>query len=359
MHLQAFARNTGGFTVCTNSQSETERCQGNQPIKGWECTANDTVQETRLAHPNDSFITMSMQHNETIHNGAMLHNHGKAIGNDGLLLSHSILGTFVFGLGLWWWISAVRRRYSTIRRPNGKYEATVSIESGCCPNLIGEGLVKLVLCCIGLATEAVSVHMGRHPAYAHYPFYAAMLIAALVDILQSTVLFLPDRVDYMCHVLPFVLQAFYLRAQAYDQPHVTATSRLISSYLGVLAAAGIATEMEFRNTFLFSWTKCLNVMVSGAWTWQMAIILDQKAGQAWSEESHENVMYAAIAVAWQMFGVALLQLITLLIGAKCSGVTPYWTDAQGSAERHRSSCSANLRHDVQYTKLLSEEPSEE
>ncbi|TGZ68317.1 hypothetical protein CRM22_004297 [Opisthorchis felineus] len=91
----------------------------------------------------------------------------------------------------------------------------------------------------------------------------------------------------------------------------------------------------------------------------MAIILDPKAGQAWSEESHDNVMYTAIVVAWQMFGVAVLQLVTLLIGAKCSGVSPDWTGAQGSAERHQSSCSANLRHDVQYTKLLAEEPLEE
>ncbi|KAF5400742.1 Transmembrane protein 45B [Paragonimus heterotremus] len=292
-----------------------------------------------------------MQHNASVATDQHNHNHGLPIGNEGLFLSHSVLGTFVFCLGLWWWIQSVRRRFSASRRPLGKYFADVSYNSACCPNQIGEGLAKMSMCIIGMGVEAATVSIGRHHEYAHYPFYAAMLIASLVDILQSTVLFLPDGSDYMCHVLPFVFQAYCLRAQAYDQPHVTATCRLVSSYLGVLVASSMMAEMCIRSHFLFTWIKCFMVMLSGWWTWQIGIMLNPPGGQPWEENSHDNVMYVAIINAWQMFGVAVVQLITLLIIAKFQGVPADWNIQLQN--------NMSDRDNIQYTKLLNDENSDE
>ncbi|KAF8567136.1 hypothetical protein P879_05894 [Paragonimus westermani] len=292
-----------------------------------------------------------MQHNASVETGQNNHDHGSPIGNEGLFLSHSVLGTFVFCLGLWWWIQSVRRRLSASRRPLGKYAADVSYNSPCCPNQIGEGLAKMSMCIIGMGVEAATVGMGRNHEYAHFPFYAAMLIASLVDILQSTILFLPDGSDYMCHVLPFVFQAYCLRAQAYDQPHVTATCRLISSYLGVLVAASMMAEMCVRSHFLFTWIKCFMVMLTGWWTWQMGIMLNPPKGQPWDENSHDNVMYVAIVNAWQMFGVAVIQLIILLIIAKFHGVSADWNVQQQG--------NIGDRDNIQYTKLLNDENSDE
>lgn len=288
---------------------------------------------------------------------ATAHHHGKPIGNEGLFLSHAVLGTCVIGLGLRWWIQSVRKCYAATRRPNGKYQAEASYGSACCPQTTGEGIVKLILCLIGICIEAATEKLGRHHEYTHYPFYLALLTSGLLDILQSTVLFLPEGLDYISHLLPFVFQAYCLRAQAYDQPHVTNACRLLSSYLGVMAAFCILLEMGLRHHLVVSWIKCFSVMLSGAWTWQMGIILNPPTGEPWNEESHKDVMFVAISCAWQMFGVAVVQLVTLLIIAKCQGSSADWTMPERINPRERGAFDS--RDHVQYSKLLNEEPLEE
>lgn len=291
------------------------------------------------------------------------HNHGKPIGNEGLFLSHAYVGTFLLGLGMWWWIQALRHCYSSVRFGIRKYTAQISHGCGCCPNHMSEGVAKVIICLIGMGIEAGTISLGRHRDYAYYPFYTAMLMAGVIDIVTSTKVFLPDGLDYMMHSLPFVFQAYCMRAQAYDQPHVTATCRHLSSYIGVLAAAAIFGEMVSRQQFLLSWVKCFTVMLCGAWFWQTGLLLNPPFAKPWAEDSHNNVMYAAIVCAWQMFFVSVIQIFILIIVAKCLGTSTDWTQSSGargdSVDRYGRSMHTDPRHNVQYTKLLnSEEPNE-
>ncbi|THD22459.1 Transmembrane protein 45B [Fasciola hepatica] len=291
------------------------------------------------------------------------HNHGKPIGNEGLFLSHAYLGTFMLGLGMWWWIQALRHCYSSVRIGMGKYAAQITYGSGCCPNHMSEGMAKVILCLIGMGMEAGTISFGRHHDYAYYPFYTAMLMAGLIDIITSTRVFLPEGLDYVAHILPFTFQAYFMRAQAYDQPHLTATCRHLASYVGGLTAASILGEMVSRHQFLFSWIKCFTVMLSGAWFWQSGILLNPPLAKPWVEDSHDNVMYAAILCAWQMFFVSVIQLCILIVAAKCHGTSTDWTQIAGtrseSMDRYGTPLHSDLRHDVQYTKLLNSDNVDE
>ncbi|VDP21914.1 unnamed protein product [Echinostoma caproni] len=304
-----------------------------------------------------------MNHTETMAAAAdaMQHNHGNPIGNEGLFMSHAYLGSFMLGLGMWWWIQALRHCYSSVGVGQRGYTAQVSYGSGCCPNQMIEGVVKVLLCFIGMGIEAGTITLGRHREYAYYPFYTALLMAGIVDIALATVVYLPDGLDYVIHALPFVFQAYCMRAQAYDQPHVTATCRHLASYIGVLAAAAIMGEMVNRKQFLLSWIKCFTVMLSGAWFWQSGLMLNPPFSKPWNENSHDNVMYAAILCAWQLFFVSIVQLVSLIIAAKYHGTSADWTHAgRGeSIDRYGTALREDLRSNVQYTKLLNSEDLDE
>ncbi|CAL8087327.1 unnamed protein product [Calicophoron daubneyi] len=297
-----------------------------------------------------------MDHNTSHPSPHFRHTSSDPMGNEGLFLSHAVLGTFMIGLGFWWWIQSLRRCLTFIRRSSTRYTSSASYGSGCCPHQTAEGAVKIVISVLGIVVEAVTVSKGRQIQYAHYPFYAAMIVAGSVDVLMSTIIFLPDGLDYLAQTMPLVLNAYTLRAQTYDQPILTDASHMLSSYVYILATFAMLGEMCLPNHFVFSWIKCMMIMLVGAWQWQTGIVLNAPFPTSWKEGGHNSVMDLAIICCWQLSCIALLQLVTLVIAAKCYGVSPNWIVASrystGEDER-------NPNDGIQYTKLLNSESGED
>ncbi|CAL8087323.1 unnamed protein product [Calicophoron daubneyi] len=284
------------------------------------------------------------------------HTSSDPMGNEGLFFSHAVLGTFTICLGFWWWIQSLRRCLAFIRRNSSRYTSSASYGFGCCPHQIGEGVMKIAISLFGIGVETVTITERRQFEYAHYPFYVAMIVAGLVDVLLSTIIFLPDGLEYIAQAMPLVLHSYTLYAQSYDQPVVTGTCHLLTSYLCVLATFTLFAEMSSRHQFVFSWIKCMMFMLVGAWHWQTGIVLNAPFSTTWKEGSHDDVMDLAIICCWDLLCTALLQLITLVIAAKRYGVSPNWIVTGKLSNNNDESYRSG---EIQYTKLLSSDNREE
>lgn len=301
-----------------------------------------------LALNHSHYVVGDMQHQ---HNAT--HNHGPSLGLESIFLSHATAGCFLFLLGLWSWIQSLRRRYSVTRHSHSKYTATAAYEATCCRNKLAEGLVTFVMSLFCIVVEGITVVRGRNREYAYFPFYSAMLCASLVDILLSVAVYLPEGIDYCMHIMPFLFQAYCFRAQSYDQPHVTANTRMAASYLNIMAVGAIALEMNCRHNILITWIKSGTIMVAGTWYFQMIKIMNPPFGTPWLD-SHDNVMYVAIYAAWHMIIMGFVQLVVLLLTAKCIGASSDWTLTKHSANG-RLGERLRMQDHVQYTKLLDED----
>ncbi|CAH8530272.1 unnamed protein product [Schistosoma margrebowiei] len=320
------------------------------------------------------------EHNENVNSMSSSHlvNHG----NEGLFLSYTYLGIYLLCLGIWWWIQALRQHYSTIKHNhnhNEPYTTTVSIGSRCCcKHRLGGGLCKLICCIIGIGVELITLKLGRHHEYAQFPFYTAMLLVGLLDIFMCTIIVLPKGFDSMIYALPFFVQTYCLRAQSYQQPHITETCCLLISYWGFIVGCSIIHEMMMMTTMkgvevgmmvgvnkslLWTWIKCFSVMIHGSWICQSGFLLNSPFNQAWDESDHDKVMLTVVIFVWHMFIVMIGQLLLLIVMAKCYGVSSDWTEMTNSSTRKtpsykydreslNKSNSTNQYDNIEYTQLL-------
>ncbi|VDQ13909.1 unnamed protein product [Trichobilharzia regenti] len=295
----------------------------------------------------------------------------KTIGNEGLFLSHSYLGVFLICLGLWWWIQALRKCYTSMKRNHiEEYTASITHGSSCCccgssKSRLGEGSCKLIISLIGIIIELISLKFNRPHEYAYFPFYTSMCLASLLDILIATIITPPNGIDYIAHALPFFILTYCSRAQSFQQTLVTQTTRLLISYWGFFTGSSIISEMILNKSVIWTWIKCFAVIFQGSWIFNTGIILNPINRQPWDEDSHENLMYAVIIFVWHMFFIIIAQLMILLIIAKCYNASPNWTlndltptTTTGGANNkfNRISTSGpnsvNSRDNIEYTKLL-------
>lgn len=323
------------------------------------------------------------EHNENVNSMSSSHlvNHG----NDGLFLSYTYLGICLLCLGIWWWIQALRQHYSTTKHKhhNEQSTTTVSIESrSCCKHSRGEGLCKVICCLIGIGVELITLKLGRHHEYAQFPFYTAMLLVGLLDIFMSTtIIVLPKGFDSMIYALPFFVHTYCLRAQSYQQPHITETCCLLISYWGLIVGCSMIHEMMmltsmkavdvvvgmmavFNNSLLWTWIKCFSVMIHGSWICQSGFLLNSPFNQAWDESDHDKVMLTVVIFVWHMFIVMIGQLLLLIVMAKCYGVSADWTEMMNLSTRRTPSLykygreslnksnSINQYDNIEYTQLL-------
>lgn len=310
-----------------------------------------------------------------------------ANGNEGLFLSSSYLGIYLLCLGLWWWIQALRQRYSSSSSSSikhndhhhhdndndGYHRSTTTIGSWCCQSRLCEGLCKIVCCLIGIVVELITLKLGRDHEYAQFPFYTAMTTVGILDILMSTIMAPPKGLDSIIYALPFFVQTYCLRAQSYQQPHITETCRLLISYWAFIVGSSILNEMIMNenksssssssSSLLWIWIKCFTVIFHGSWICQTGFLLNSPFNPSWNENDHDKVMYTTIIFVWYMLFVMIAQLVLLLIVAKCYGVSPDWTESIDSSLKRKTSHkydrqslnpsnSLNTYDNIEYTKLL-------
>ncbi|CAH8510960.1 unnamed protein product [Heterobilharzia americana] len=322
-----------------------------------------------LSVANDLLLN---QHDHIHHHHDHQHGSPHTIGNEGLFLSHSYLGSFIICLGLWWWIQALRRCYASSKRNHRtqEYTATISYPSFCCKSRLGEAYCKIIFCVIGIGVELLTLKFNRHHEYAHFPFYTAMIIASLLDVLIATILAPPYGMDYVAHALPFFIQACCLRAHSYQQPLVTQTCRLLLSYWSWFTGSSIVNEMLLNKSIIWTWIKCFGVIFQGTWIWQTGILLNPPSGRLWDENNHNSLMYSVIIFVWHMFFVMIGQLVVLLIVAKCYHTSPDWTltdpislSTSSTVYKHdkmssNGQNSINSHDKIEYTKLLNSDDVE-
>ncbi|TNN13068.1 Transmembrane protein, partial [Schistosoma japonicum] len=90
----------------------------------------------------------------------------------------------------------------------------------------------------------------------------------LLDILISTIISPPKGIDYVIHALPFYIHSYCFRGHSYEQSSITLTCYLLISYWGFITGISIINEMLLRNSFIWIWIKCFNVILHGTWICQ-------------------------------------------------------------------------------------------
>ncbi|VDL29985.1 unnamed protein product [Hymenolepis diminuta] len=236
----------------------------------------------------------------------------------GLLPSHVYFGSCFFVLGAWWLTAVLRDQH----RRDRKTEPRLSFAGKCgpCSGKMIEGLVKLVACIVGCVIEVITVKvLGRAENYTYEAIYASFMVAALVDIFQGLRFVLPEGIDYLAHAIAFANLAILARSQSSGHLHLTVSTRMLTSYIGIFLTLALLIELYKPKSQILKFIRTGIVMFQGVWFWVSGIVLDSPIAERWVEEDHANLMFITIAFSWAMCGVVLFQVFYAIIMEKLFG----------------------------------------
>ncbi|VDM24078.1 unnamed protein product [Hydatigera taeniaeformis] len=240
------------------------------------------------------------------------------LSHNGLLPSHIYFGSCFFVLGTWWLIAILRSRY----RRDKRKEVALAYPGRCdsCSSKLIEGLVKLVVCIVGVIIEQTTVKFLERPAnYTYDSIYVSFMLAAVVDIFGGLRIALPEGIDFLAHSVAFANLGILARSHAWGHLHLTVATRMLTSYVAISATLALVLELHRPQSHILQFIRTGAVMLQGVWFWQAGIVLDSPFARRWVENDHGNLMFITIAFAWDMCGVVLFQTFIAVVVAKLMG----------------------------------------
>ncbi|BHF62190.1 Transmembrane protein 45B [Sparganum proliferum] len=247
--------------------------------------------------------------------------HSFRAADDGLLLSHALLGTFFFLEGAWCFCVLL-------------FPRTKNLKAGPLRTTVLADIVQLVFCVFGILVETVYT---IHAAYAYHTVYGGFALAAITQALSDLGIILPEGLDDAAQAGAFSILGLIARAQAYGEVYLTGATRLLTSY-AALFNAGVGTLYQLtafcsrrRCSLLIGQLRAGGIILQGVWFWHVGAVL--RSPDRWAEQEHDNIMHLSIAFVWDAFAVALIySLVTALVGWLSPGQYEESTHTQGTGK---------------------------
>lgn len=217
------------------------------------------------------------------------------LSHSGLIISHAFLGSCLFTLGIFWFVRTLHPRHRLLNAP------------------LLEGALKLLISVTGIAVEQLTVSKHDRPEnYTYTTTYASLAVASAVDILLGLGVVLPEGIGVLSHIVVFGNMAVVCRAYAWGIVKLTATTRLLSTYVALFVVLMLWLDLWRPGVQLIKLSRVAGVTLLGVWMWHSGLVLDSAFSEVWSENDAANVMFISVAFVWDACGVVLLQILVIL-----------------------------------------------
>lgn len=107
----------------------------------------------------------------------------------------------------------------------------------------------------------------------HITMYSSFVFGAIVEIMMYHGVDLPPRVDYALGILSFAIEAFLFAFHLHAKEVVEVTLHVFLVYAIVGCVITCALEAYNENQILFTYARCLFVLLQGTWFYQVYIFM--------------------------------------------------------------------------------------
>jgi hypothetical protein len=276
----------------------------------------------------------------------------------GTFVGHIIPGTIFIVLGFWWsflitlrYIHIGNKNLNKIKTISSNYTMQWLYGPICLQKLPIESVLKFLLSFFGIlfetttglsltyydstslnqnTTEATS-HSDHHKrqieptegykftigsdSLQHVTMYLAFLIGSIVEILVHYKVHLPHRLDYICGILSFTVEAFLFKFHSLDDDIAILVHTLL-----VLAIYGciISTILEYSNPdkVIFTYGRAAFTFLQGTWFYEISFILYppvESLENRWDPGNHMHLMFITVSFIWHFLFVFISFLLQFLI----------------------------------------------
>ena len=275
----------------------------------------------------------------------------------GTFIGHLIPGVIFIFLGFWWsFLSTFRyieRRNGNLR--NNKIYDNYSMQVFCGPawlqKLPIESIFKFLLSIFGILFEITTgliitqsdsslfnqtftemSRSGYHKrqiesaeAYTwtigsdslqHATMYSAFLIGSIVEILTHYKVHLPHRLDYICGILSFSVEAllFKFHSHGVDEIDVLMHTLLILAIYG--CAVSSMLEYAKPNQIIFTYGRAVFTFLQGTWFCEASFILYppvKSLENRWDPNNQMHLMFITVSFIWNFLFIFISLLLQFII----------------------------------------------
>lgn len=289
----------------------------------------------------------------------------------GTLSGHLLPGAFFMVFSIWWsMITAIRfvkskysssspsSSYKTARSNQEGYRSSVTMPCICLPSrklrkAPVESYVKIVLAFVGILGELVTgikfnyvptmnkdnallfgcgemdAHEHHHDHHEsaqpvpvffehvnahHITMYLAFMLASVVEVMLHYRVDLPNRLDYVCNIFAFGVEAFLFKFHLHSRAplDIHLHTLLVLSIYGCIIFSIL--EMVHPSEVLFTYGRILFTCLQGTWFWQVGFILYppvQAPFLLWDRCDHEQIMTITMTYCWHVMLIILALIVQL------------------------------------------------
>ncbi len=237
----------------------------------------------------------------------------------GTLMGHIIPGSFFLAFAIWWTIQHSRRYYASLQRAGSKYKSSVTFPCSCLPgklkDLEVEGILKILLCAVGIAGETITGFADGHFAYMgngqHITMFSFFAFSGFIDILVHNNVPLPNGIEFAVSLLAFAVEGVLFQFHIEGREGLDVLLHTLLVYIIVSTVAVGLAEMCCRENALVALTRVYLVMVQGSWFCQVGWILYPPGENAeqWKPNDHDEKFLATMMFAWHLGGALLAMLV--------------------------------------------------
>jgi hypothetical protein len=137
----------------------------------------------------------------------------------------------------------------------------------------------------------------------HVTMYSGFALGALVEILMHFGYELPSGMDYAFGAFAFTVEAFIFNSHLHGKGMVDAFLHVLLVWAICGCILGSICEYVSRKNVAFAYGRCLFTILQGTWFYQVGLATSYDP-MKW-EDTHDNMMRAAIFFCWHTFFIMI------------------------------------------------------
>lgn len=146
--------------------------------------------------------------------------------------------------------------------------------------------------------------------------YSAFVLGAVVEILMHKNYELPKKLDFVCGILGFSVEAFLFYFHLHAREPIDIHLHILLFYAVSGCILFIALEMSNPNQVLFTYGRILFTLLQGTWFYQIGFVLYPPTDSLkfkWDLNDHGQLMIITASYCWHIFALVIFLILELWI----------------------------------------------
>lgn len=136
-----------------------------------------------------------------------------------------------------------------------------------------EGIVKLILCTIGMVAQGYGVVQKNAEKCQYFTIYTFFCFSGLIDILMFYGVSIPEKFDYFVHIISFSAEGLQFNFPIRDKLLLGVTLHKILVYLCYLNAVAVIGLMVLKRRLILHVFFGVCLLVHGSWLFHVGYII--------------------------------------------------------------------------------------